>query len=734
MPSEKGEIRFHGGVMESTSKVAETNSTQPTGTSGSLSIRSKLMLAFFLMIALTLVVSAIAYFSQKLANTTINELVQVHGKVARLSLQTDKTLRVMQGMEKDFLLKYQSIGIQEAKNQYMVPFTENGGQAYQNIYEIQQLAADQASIDAAQTAMDSINEYLSAFIGTVNILELRVDKEFGELVKLDESVNALQASVDKIDSIILRNGFYQLNSALKDYLILPSEEAIQQVESNRTSFTQIIAASSLPGYVSEQLNSQLEEFSKWFTEVTNTDKVVASRIAEYEAAAEKAQPVIATFLANATQNESSATKRMEDSAAFVQKLVLSVSGVAVLLGIFIAIRLSRSLTAQVSHIVQLLGEINAGNFSARTEVVTKDELGAMAVTLNNMLDNITVLIQSQAERDAIQDSIMKLLEEISALTEGDLTARAEVTEDMTGAIADSFNAMSDQLSDIIRKVKDATASVDVTSEDVAKQTITLANKNIEQSRKVASAIKSIDIMVESIRNVSQNAAQSADVSEISRQSAREGAEAVQKTNLAMTEIREQINETARSIKRLGESSMEIGNVIQIINDIADRTSILALNASIQAAMAGDAGHGFAVVADEVQRLAESSSNSTKQIEALIKNIQTEIKNVSSRMDESIGKVVQGSQLADGAHAKLQQIEQVSNQLADLIKAITTASSEQVQVSETISTTMQEIGDVSQESSRSSQETATSMDMLSRTARDLRAAVETFKVPDAEETA
>lgn len=329
---------------------------------------------------------------------------------------------------------------------------------------------------------------------------------------------------------------------------------------------------------------------------------------------------------------------------------------------------------------------------------------------------------------------MKLLEEISALTEGDLTARAEVTEDMTGAIADSFNAMSDQLSDIIRKVKDATASVDVTSEDVAKQTITLANKNIEQSRKVASAIKAIETMVDSIRNVSQNAAQSANVSEISRQSAREGAEAVQKTNLAMNEIREQINETARSIKRLGESSMEIGNVIQIINDIADRTSILALNASIQAAMAGDAGHGFAVVADEVQRLAESSGNSTKQIEALIKNIQTEIKNVSTRMDESISKVVQGSQLADGAHEKLQQIEQVSNQLADLIEAITTASTEQVQVSETISVTMQEIGEVSQESSRSSQETATSMDMLSRTARDLRAAVETFKVPDASQLA
>lgn len=692
------------------------------------------MLAFMLMIALTLAVGAITLISQTFANKTIDDLVQVHGKIARLSLQTEKTLRVMQSMEKDFLLKYQKAGIQEAKEKYLVPFTEYGGEAYQALYQIQQLTKSQADIDAAQTAMDSINEYLSAFIGTVNILELRADKEFGELTKLQESIVALQTSVDSFDSVVLRNGYYQLNSAVKDYLILPGRKAVQEVNAKRNSFQEMLAASMLPASVNTQTRSQMEEFSKWFTEVANTDEIIVSRISAYEAAAQKAEPVITSFLNTSTANETRATQQMERSTGFVQQLVLGVSAAAILLGLFIAIRLSRSLTVQVGHIVNLLEEIGVGNFTARTKVVSKDELGSMAATLNSMLDNITVLIQSQAERDAIQESIMKLLEEISALTEGDLTARAEVTEDMTGAIADSFNAMTDQLSDIIRKVKEATASVDVTSEDVARLTISLANKNIEQSRKVNNAIKAIDTMVQSIRNVSENAQQSAGVSELSRLNAREGAEAVRKTNLAMNEIREQINETARSIKRLGESSMEIGNVIQIINDIADRTSILALNASIQAAMAGDAGHGFAVVADEVQRLAERSGNSTKQIEVLVKNIQTEIKNVSTRMDESIGKVVQGSQLADGAHNKLREIEQVSNKLADLIEFITSSAADQVRVSESISTTMQEIGEVSQESSRSSQETATSMDMLSRTARDLRSAVEMFKVEETPQAA
>jgi twitching motility protein PilJ len=720
--------------MESTSTGASSKSSLLSRLTGSLSIRSKLMLAFMIMIALTLAVVAITLTSQTYANKTIDDLVQVHGKIARLSLQTDKTLRVMQGMEKDFLLKYQKMGIQEAKTAYLVPFTEHGGQAYQTIYQIQQLATNDTDRAAAQTAMDSINEYLSAFIGTVNILELRADKEFGELVKLQESLDALQETVNSVNSIEIRNSYYQLKGALQNYLILPGQDAVSAVMTERDNFAAMVSISELSDLMKEQTTAQVGEFSKWFTEVTNTDEVIAARITAYETAAHRADPVIATFLSSAIDKETAATAQMEKSTTLIQQVVLAVGAIAILLGILIAVLLSRGLTQQVNHIVTLLSEIGMGNFEARTEVVSNDELGTMASTLNAMLDNITVLIQSQAERDAIQDSIMKLLEEISALTEGDLTARAEVTEDMTGAIADSFNAMSDQLSEIIRKVKLATASVDDTSEDVSKQTITLANKNIEQSRKVSNAIQAIETMAESIKNVSDNAQQSANVSEMSRLNAREGAEAVQKTNAAMSEIREQINETARSIKRLGESSMEIGNVIQIINDIADRTSILALNASIQAAMAGDAGHGFAVVADEVQRLAESSGNSTKQIEALVKNIQTEIKNVSTRMDESIGKVVLGSQLADGAHAKLQEIEQVSNQLADLIDSISTAATDQVRVSEAISTTMMEIGEVSAESSRSSQETATSMDMLSRTARDLRSAVEMFKVSDTPQAA
>ncbi len=700
-------------------------------TVGHRKIRNKLLWSFTTLIALTLAVIAITIISQNYTQRTIRDLVEVHGKIARLSLQTEKNLRIMQGYEKDLFLNHEKIGIRKAKELYLNPFVEYGGEAYRTLYQIQELATSPQDIDAAQSAMDSINEYLSAFVGTVNILELRVDKEFGELVKLKQSLAVLGNTAIAIESFPFNNAFYQLKASLQDYLITPNQDNLAKVKQDKATLEHLVDSPSIIPATKTKLTDELTNFDKWLTEVVNTDGIIAARIAGYQEAAKRAEPVIKSFLNYAVENETAATKEMENTASLIMKVVLGVGIFSILLGIFIAIRLSRGLTNQVNHIMGLLDEIGMGNFQARTEVVSNDELGVMATTLNAMLDNITVLIQSQEERDTIQESIMKLLEEISALSDGDFTARAEVTEDMTGAIADSFNAMADQFSDIIRKVKIATEAVGTTSEDVTQKTMGLAEKNIEQVKGVTAAVEAIEEMVESIREVADNALQSAAVSKQSRANAQEGATAVSETSKAMGEIREQINETARSIKRLGESSLEIGNIVQIIDDIADRTSILALNASIQAAMAGDAGHGFAVVADEVQRLADSSSNSTKQIELLVKSIQTEIKDVTNRIDESIGKVVQGSKLADGAHDKLQQIEDVSNRLAQLIDAITAATTSQVQMSETISRTMESVGEVSRESSLSSQDTATSMNVLSRTAKDLRAAVEAFRIGESQ---
>jgi twitching motility protein PilJ len=348
-----------------------------------------------------------------------------------------------------------------------------------------------------------------------------------------------------------------------------------------------------------------------------------------------------------------------------------------------------------------------------------------------MLDNTLVLIQSREERDAIQASIMRLLEEISGLAEGDLTRRAIVTAEVTGAIADSFNTMAEQLSSVVTNVKQATDQVTTTTHEASSSSVQLAKASEIQARQVARTKSAIAEMTSSIQQVADNAIQSAKVSERSTMNAKDGAEAVRNTNKAMDAIRDNVQETARSIKRLGESSQEIGNIVQLINDIADRTSILSLNASIQAAMAGDAGRGFAVVAEEVQRLAERSTNATKQIDTLIKNIQGEINEAGSSMEESIQRVVEGSTLADNAHKKLQEIEEVSAQLANLIQSISSATTQQAKASENITKTMEQMGSVSSKNLAASRQTTKAIKQLASTSDELAASVKTFKL-DTEE--
>lgn len=404
---------------------------------------------------------------------------------------------------------------------------------------------------------------------------------------------------------------------------------------------------------------------------------------------------------------------------------------SIMLGVLVAISFSNRLMLQINKIMDMFGNIGIGDFSARAEVVTQDELGEMAETMNAMLDNTLALIQSRDERDAIQASIMRLLNEISDLADGDLTVRAEVTEEITGAIADSFNAMAVQLSEVVKGVKQSAVEVGRSSQEVEQSTRDLAGFSEKQAEKIQEAIVTIKDLATAIRNISQHAGLSAEVSNKARISAQEGSLAVKKTNEAMSAIKDNMRGTARTIKRLGESSQEIGNITQIINDIADRTSILALNASIQAAMAGDAGRGFAVVAEEVQRLAERSAGSTKQIEALVTGIQKEIVEAAASMEKSIQYVVTGTELSDEAFTKLEEIETVSNQLAATISDISATAQQQSRDSELIADMMEEVGVLTTQTTGATKDTVASMEKIASTSKRLEQSIAAFKLGEEE---
>jgi len=410
------------------------------------------------------------------------------------------------------------------------------------------------------------------------------------------------------------------------------------------------------------------------------------------------------------------------------RLALISGLVAALAAAGLAVLVTRGLTVQVRHIMDLFSQIGIGNFDTRAKVTSGDELGTMTESLNAMLDNTLALIQTREERDAMQASIMKLLDEVGGVAEGDLTGEAEVTADITGAIADSFNFMITQLRDVISGVQEATLQVSASANEIQTTAEHLAQGSEAQAMQIADTAAAIDEMAVSIQQVSENATLSATVGEQALANAQQGAEAVQDTVEGMNRIRDQVQETAKRIKRLGESSQEIGEIVQLIDDIADRTSILALNASIQAAMAGEAGRGFAVVAEEVERLAERSTEATKQITTLIRTIQNETNEAVAAMESTTQEVVEGSLLADQAGQALSEIEGVSNRLAELSQSISLASKQQARGSETLAISMDEISEVTQQTAAGTKQAALSISTLALLADELRASVSAFRLP------
>jgi twitching motility protein PilJ len=313
------------------------------------------------------------------------------------------------------------------------------------------------------------------------------------------------------------------------------------------------------------------------------------------------------------------------------------------------------------------------------------------------------------------------------LADGDLTVQASVTEDITGAIADSINFTIDELRSLVKGINDATDEVTRATVDAQSISTRLYESSQRQNREIQQASASVLAMAQSINEVSVSAAQSARVAQQSLSAAEKGGAAVQDQISGMNEIRAQIQDTAKRIKRLGESSQEIGEIVELISDITEQTNVLALNAAIQAASAGEAGRGFTVVAEEVQRLAERSGEATKQIEAIVKMIQADTQDAISAMERSTEGVVEGAKLSDAAGQALQEIRQVSRELAELIHGISGQTQKQSASVSEVTRGMQGILKITEETSEGTKQTNVSIGQLTRLAAGLRSSVAGFKV-------
>lgn len=375
---------------------------------------------------------------------------------------------------------------------------------------------------------------------------------------------------------------------------------------------------------------------------------------------------------------------------------------------------------------KLMKKIAGGDLSEN--VVVRSDADHFGDTFQNLLERLRFVIGTQDTRDRLQRSVVKLLDEVSSISDGDLTVQAEVGQEITGEIAEAFNQMTRNLRSLIRQVKDVTMQVASSATAINDTTEQLASGSAAQASQISRTSQTVKEMAQQLQEVSRNATLSAEVAAGSLNSARTGTRAARDNINAMGSIRMQVQETAKRIKKLGERAQEIGQITGLIDDLSDRTAMLALNASLRADSGTTTVDGFAVVAEEVERLAERSNRLTQQIAGLTQTINLETSDVVASMEETIREVINGSVMADEAGRSLIEIEKVSNQLSEMLRAISDSTRFQAKSSEDISNSMASISDVTALVQNGSKRASDSARTLVELSRELRSSVAPFKLP------
>jgi len=407
--------------------------------------------------------------------------------------------------------------------------------------------------------------------------------------------------------------------------------------------------------------------------------------------------------------------------------IMGVGAVALIVLFVVTLVLTSMIIRPVKDLMRVAESLGRGDLSQKARVKTGDELGQLGDTLNRTIERLQGLVQSESDRDKMQHQVMGLLSVVSTAAEGDLTVKAEVTADALGSVADAFNLMIAGLMSLVTQASNVAVEIQRSTSEILHSAERMRDAASQQSSQIRNASDAVNAMSHTTQRMAENAKAATQTSVEATQAAVKGGAAVTETIKGMQRIRATVQSTGKKIKGLGERSLEIGAIIEVINEIATQTNLLALNAAIEAARAGEHGKGFAVVADEVRKLAERAARATKDITGLIKGIQVETSEAVTVMETGTREVEEGTKLADQAGAALREIEQIVKQTSNLMTDITGAAGDQVKSTESVVHTMDNISQLTQETAHGVQETAATISNLADLTRRLSDAIGRFKL-------
>lgn len=575
----------------------------------------------------------------------------------------------------------------------------------ENFKTVQDIHAHNDQLDGVNKLWKGVNQDISLISSNQKIIHELYDTN----IAISETIPGIQAEYNSMISQMVKADMPSSQVVVAKNQVFLAERILRSVG-------EVLSAAQIMEDSSNDFNADIETFGTYLNaQLNGSAEFGVARIENPEVRA-SLESVKADYDEILKSSSAAALAKSEDIAKVRQAV--------------------RRINAQSDKLLLSLDTLSAGSVLKTVVPAGLLLLSLLAflygvfklLVLRSKADQVRVM-RLQDEYDRNQNAILRLLDEIADLADGDLRSYATVSEDFTGAIADSINFAIDQLRDLVSKINETSQEVANYTLNTQQITHQLAEASEHQAQEIAGASTAINEIAQSIDHVSANAEESAEVAQRSVKIASNGADVVNRSIEGMDTIREQIQETSKRIKRLGESSQEIGNIVSLINDIADQTNILALNAAIQASMAGEAGRGFAVVADEVQRLAERSASATKQIETLVKTIQTDTNEAVISMEHTTSEVVRGAKLAKDAGVALDEIQLVSNSLEKLIANISESAKLQSASAGHIATTMNVVQEITSQTTTATFDTARSVSELANMADALRGSVTNFKLPE-----
>lgn len=611
-----------------------------------LTVSQKLATGFGVLVFLTLLAGIVSFAADTYKRSVLDEVL-----AAELHITYAKEIEIAtltaRRREKDFLLRWTDEGYETAYTNYITVALESV-QVIRDTTAAMRSDSDQEEIvllDQIEQTMTSYGQNLVLMAETHNE---RGFQDTGLEGAFRTSARALEEEIGNDPDLLIP--LLQMRRAEKDYLLRSDESYLQVNQDYHDALVSAIRRSDQDS--ADQLVALADAYQYDFGLLAQKDTDIAAVLETLINQGRTAEPLAEQIneLAEVRRDNAVAAYQTAENVARVVQIVLVVLSIGT--GSALAVLIARQVTGQVSEIDKLFRAVGIGDFDYRAAVLTKDELGRIADGVNAMLQRfVEMLSDADQERTTLQSSIDTLVAEVSELASGNLSIYAEAGADApTRPVADALNFAVGELRTLVSGVEEATSGV------------TGASANIS----------------EVVAQMTNQAANSATVAEQASQSAKEGSRVVDATISAMERIRENTQESATRMKRLGEASQEISEVVRFIEEIADRTTVLALNASIQAAAAGDAGRGFAVVAEEVQRLAERSTAATRQIENLVKGIQAETNEAVVGIEEATREVVDGSELARVAGIRMGELNALITELATLIERVAQDTSRQTE--------------------------------------------------------